>query len=609
MQRVRFLTLVTFAVSLMALWLVPQAAHAQAHADHSFVPQCHLASGTDVTLSQLAGAGSLDGSGPTQWICDGTDWRANEPVAWLRFDRSAWEELAATKTLEPRNSSASDQSDFPHYFFSRIARFESITFAAVDVDGKMRTARYAEVEGQPFAAGPVFQLKLPQITAKTEALIVQINNPHSVPLLTEARLSEFSEDAGWSQFEMMLLALVIGMLILPLFFDISFFIVLRERFVAVHAVMVASMIAYVLFAGGLISVAVILPLQVIAIAGPLFWAIGCGISALFLADFLEDGTQSEFMHNVTLGTGLWTICVPGFFAFQFHWTQPVDDRAYFVTFIPAIVVITASIAEGVWRGSRSARFIAVAWTPIMLASLERMARGLGWYVGPSNLDQMLYIATGIEVVVISLAIADRFLALRRERDAARTEARMLEKLSERDPLTGLTNRRALETRFDELREEGFDTFAVIDLDKFKLVNDRFGHQTGDKALIAAASALRGTTDRDTIAARLGGEEFIVMLRGKRSVERAEALRQSIPVRIASEVEGLDRPITASMGVIALPRSMDSWMSFDELYARADKLLYDAKAAGRNRTSFERVTVFHEAPLSRTDPKLASEAGA
>lgn len=99
-------------------------------------------------------------------------------------------------------------------------------------------------------------------------------------------------------------------------------------------------------------------------------------------------------------------------------------------------MITTAVLEALMRGSRSARYIAVAWLPIITTSIERLLRGLGWHVGPPSLDQMLYVAVGMEAVVISLAIADRFLALRRERDAALTEARMLEQLSTRDSLTG-----------------------------------------------------------------------------------------------------------------------------------------------------------------------------
>lgn len=441
----------------------------------------------------------------------------------------------------------------------------------------------------------MFQLPLPEITAQTRTLLVRVEAPHSVPLLTEARITFDQSNAALRQISFVLLAFVMGMLVLPLLFDISFYVVLRERFILVHAAMVCAMMTYVLFAGGLVSAMVTLPVALMAVVAPLSYAIGGGLAALFFANFLERGAQSPLMRRITVAAGLFTIAVPGFFALQLDATQPFDDRGYFITFLPYIFVISTAIIEAVLRGSRSARFIAVAWTPIIFASTERLLRGLGWYVGPPSLDQMLYVAIGIEVVVISLAIADRFLALRRERDEALTEARQLEQISTRDSLTGLMNRRAVEARFDELLAHGFDTFALIDLDRFKAINDLHGHQVGDAVLIACADAIRAGNDRDSIAVRLGGEEFVVLLRGERTLERAEALRQAIPMRIAKAVPGLELPVTASMGVIVLAEASRHKMAFAEFYARADALMYEAKASGRNRLAYERLTVLSSAP--------------
>lgn len=572
MARIRLLFRLCIAAALLALFAARPAA-ADDHRAPTFAPACHAATPLERTAAAMQPR--------TAWTCNNTDWRADVPAVWLRFEAARWQ-----------------GEELPRQFFSRIARFTSITFHAIEADGRVRTLRHTEADGVPFAAGPVFQLPLPEITPTTTLLLVRIEKPHSVTLLTEARLTHDPGEAEWSQVDMMLLAFVLGMLVLPLLFDISFFVVLRERFVVLHAALVSAMMIYVLTAGGLASSFVTLPLTLLAILGPMAHAAGAGLSALFLAGFLERGAQSPAMRRVTMATGWFTILVPGFFAFQFDATHPFDDRAYFFAFAPFIVVITAAITEAVLRGSRSARFIAVAWAPIIFASVERLMRGLGWHVGPSSLDKMLYVAIGIEVVVISLAIADRFLALRRERDAALTEARMLEQLSTRDSLTGLMNRRAIEARFDELLVQGFDTFALVDLDRFKAINDLHGHQVGDAALIACAGAIRCSGDRDAVAVRLGGEEFVVLLRGARTLERAEALRQAIPLRIAKEVPGLELPVTASMGVVVLADASRHKMAFAEFYARADALMYEAKAAGRNRLAYERLTVFDTAPAPK-----------
>ncbi len=560
-------------ILLVLLAARPAAAAADEHVVPTFAPTCHAATDSAQTAQALRSR--------LLWNCHNTEWRADVPVAWLRFEAASWQ-----------------GEKLPRHFFTRTARFESITFHVIDADGAVRTRRMTAADGTPFPSGPVFRLPLPEVTPRTAMILARIEGPHSVPLLTEARITHDPEKAEWSQVDMMLLAFVAGMLALPLLFDISFFLVLRERFILLHAAMVSAMMIYVLTAGGLVSAFLILPIALLAVLAPLSWAVGSGIAALFLANFLERGAQSKTMRRATVASGWFTILVPGFFALQIDATQRIDDIGYFIGFLPCIVVVSAAVVEAVLRGSRSARYIAVAWTPIIIASVERLLRGLGWHVGPSSLDQMLYVAVGIEVIVISLAIADRFLALRRERDAALTEAKMLEQISTRDSLTGLMNRRAIEARFDELVVQGFNTFALVDLDRFKAINDLHGHQVGDAALIACASAIRASGDRDAVAVRLGGEEFVVLLRGPRTLERAEALRQAIPIRIAKEVPGLDLPVTASMGVVMVTDANRHRMAFAEFYARADALMYEAKASGRNRLAYERLTVFTAAPESR-----------
>ncbi|MFM7404307.1 MAG: diguanylate cyclase domain-containing protein [Erythrobacter sp.] len=560
-------------VALVLLTLMGTRATAEDHRVPVFQPICHAASTIDTTPEAMQSRG--------QWTCNNTAWRSDVPVVWLRFEAESWR-----------------GKKLPQHFFSRIARFTAITFHAIDTDGTMRTRRLTEADGQPFPAGPVFQLPLPEVTSATTVILARIEAPHSVPLLTEARITHDPGRAEWSQINMMLIAFVMGMLVLPLLFDISFFLVLRERFVLLHAGMAVAMIVYALTAGGMASVFVTLPVPLLAVLGPLSYAIGGGLSALFVIALFERGVQPPLLRRVLMTTAWFTMLVPGFFALQLDATQPFDDRGCFLTFLPYIFVISVAVLDGVRRGSRAARFLAAAWAPIIIASVERLLRGLGSYVGSSTLDQMLYVAIGIEVVVMSLAIAYRFLGLRRERDAALTEAHMLEQISTRDSLTGLMNRRGIERRFDELLSQGFDTFALVDLDRFKEINDAHGHQCGDAALIACASALRAGDDRDSVAVRLGGEEFVVLLRGKRTLERADALRQAIPLRIANAVPGLELPVTASMGVIVLADAKNHGLAFSDFYARADALMYEAKAAGRNQLAHERITLFNTAPEKR-----------
>jgi len=153
-----------------------------------------------------------------------------------------------------------------------------------------------------------------------------------------------------------------------------------------------------------------------------------------------------------------------------------------------------------------------------------------------------------------------------------------------DALTGLPNRRAFEDtarRMVAQASRSFEPLAavLVDLDHFKAVNDTFGHAAGDDALICVASCLTGSVRAGDFVARLGGEEFALLLPGasrEGALLLADSVRQAV-ARLA--VPGVDRPITASLGVALIP---DHAGDADAVVARADEALYAAKAAGRDR---------------------------
>lgn len=171
--------------------------------------------------------------------------------------------------------------------------------------------------------------------------------------------------------------------------------------------------------------------------------------------------------------------------------------------------------------------------------------------------------------------------LRRQRD-------LFEQQSRRDGLTGLANRRrftaVLEGWASRSRREGTPlALLILDLDRFKDVNDRHGHAAGDASLRAFAAQLQQAfPGDDELAARLGGEEFGVLLAGASldaAVVRADAFRQRFAGTPVQTEDGKSLQLSVSIGVAAFEpqRHHDS----DALYHAADSALYDAKAAGRN----------------------------
>ncbi len=160
------------------------------------------------------------------------------------------------------------------------------------------------------------------------------------------------------------------------------------------------------------------------------------------------------------------------------------------------------------------------------------------------------------------------------------EARGLE-----DPLTGLGNRRAYQKRIEEelSRFDRYQTplaLVVCDLDHFKQINDTHGHLAGDRVLRVVAQLLLRLTRKSDFVGRYGGEEFVVLLPNtneKTAYLVAEKLRSSLE-KLPFESGGRKIPVTMSMG-LTQAREGDTP---DKLFQRADKLLYQAKKAGRNR---------------------------
>ncbi|HEX6306644.1 MAG TPA: GGDEF domain-containing protein [Longimicrobiales bacterium] len=185
------------------------------------------------------------------------------------------------------------------------------------------------------------------------------------------------------------------------------------------------------------------------------------------------------------------------------------------------------------------------------------------------------------------------LVLGEHEDRVLASNRRLEHLAITDPLTGLRNARYFHARLDEEQAERARTgeplaVAVLDVDHFKDVNDRYGHLVGDDVLANVAREISAVTRQAETAARVGGEEFALLLPGSGTDEALEAVER-VRAAIAAAAtpvpgtEGRERTVrvTASAGVAStadLPG-----LTALELYGAADTALYRAKEEGRNRT--------------------------
>jgi diguanylate cyclase (GGDEF)-like protein len=244
----------------------------------------------------------------------------------------------------------------------------------------------------------------------------------------------------------------------------------------------------------------------------------------------------------------------------------------------ALLLIAAIVAAA--RGSRQAWFFLVGWTPLLLLTALSSAQVNGALPQLDWLNDASVAGGAFEAVVLSLGLADRALRLRHDRDVVRV-------LADRDALTNVLNRRGWTERVNTLLSAGTTqpmALLFLDLDHFKLLNDRQGHNTGDRALVAVADALTAELRPGDLFGRYGGEEFVALLDNTRPEQAIH-----VATRLCRRVHRLEIPVNAeallsiSIGVTIRHHDDD----VESLVERADQAMYDAKLKGRNRVCMYR----------------------
>ena len=510
-------------------------------------------------------------SGARQWTCGETSHSISAKRIFIRFD------------IAPNSAQ-------PTYLEARRAPFTEGQVLLTGADGGTRLVRFTPADLESSRRGGYFRFRLPTLEAPVTQVVAAFDEPTHRMTLEKAHLvTDGAHDFMGARRLLLIVAALCGMLLMPLMFNVAFYRILRERFVLWHSALAISLLCSVVVGSGLSFYLGDIPVMTLSAVNTLLFGLSVGAAGMFARSFIEPDKLNPLLRRALGFAAGWAVLCSTLHALFPFVLRTVQSELYYIAYVPVLAVYVLVLVDALRRGSRAARFQAMGWAPMVVVCIIRLISGLVPSIPNNDAMLLFYAGCVIEVLATTLGVADRFMAIKDQRDRAQTEARVLESLSERDALTGLLNRRVIEDRFTTLRAEGFTTIAVLDLDHFKRVNDRYGHAIGDEVLRVVARALQ--PDDDTLVLRMGGEEFLLLLRGKDAKRRAEARRQAITVRVAQEIEGLAWPQTASMGLVEAPPETLPNTSFGDLYARADRLLYDAKQAGRNRTLSERLKLF------------------
>ncbi len=338
-------------------------------------------------------------------------------------------------------------------------------------------------------------------------------------------------------------------------------------------------------------------------------ALLAGISgSIYTRSFLETARLAPRIDRYILG--IITLSTISLLLLPFIPIGIGNNLAYLLIALP--VTTYPFIAAFIWyRGFKPARLFTVAWFFFGFGTLAFVLVHMGVLPNVAPYTVAGQVGNWIEAILLSIALADRLNLAQRERnDAKQRYQQMLlrskdelerkvsertaelarakeeaEKLARTDALTGLPNRRSFfeDAEAEVRRTQRFEhplSLFILDIDHFKSINDRFGHALGDQALRAVSNAIRECLRDTDIIGRIGGEEFAAALPQSgtdTAVHIAERLRQSIQA-IEFVADGQRVSLSASIGLATMRENE----SLDQLLARADELLYQAKSGGRDR---------------------------
>ncbi|WP_380159808.1 GGDEF domain-containing protein [Kineococcus sp. R86509] len=325
----------------------------------------------------------------------------------------------------------------------------------------------------------------------------------------------------------------------------------------------------------------------IALCAPALLLLAVAVVTL-VPEILRPGTVP-----VVLGAGVLAQPVAALAVLQHRRTRrPQSWWSVWATLL--IAVLTLCVRDPAFRQEAVMALVVGPLYAAMFTSIRSMLLHLALAGGTASSlvlaiagDPLVRMARVLAVDMVLVITVSGFFILRRRLDAALhravTALERADHLAAHDPLTGLLNRRGLSAALEvaPCGAPGPDpstTGAVLlDIDHFKRINDTLGHQTGDEVLCRVAAVLTRTVRPGDLVARVGGEEFFVVVPGADLADVA-ALAERLRTAVSADVDG--PAVTVSAGVAATAAHASG--SLDDLYGRADRLLYRAKVEGRDR---------------------------
>lgn len=426
--------------------------------------------------------------------------------------------------------------------------------------------------------GAIWEIPIPRSSAPLETVFIETRGSANVRGVVVSPGIRTASDSNAHKLRLTAVFAAFAGLVVALFaYNVSLWVVMRRSFQLWYCAMVIAFALYTFSSSGLLTMLAEgldnntrLRMNYVLLAVT-------GVSGLqFIRHFFGADVFERRLSNLTRAGMILGLVAASAVAILAPWQFQILDT-FFCIAMALMLSLVVPVLISAWRsGNRYFWMFVLAWSAPILATAFRVAHGFH-LVGHSFLvDHGNLIALSIEALLSSLLVTARLRELSIERDHAISGERTARRLAATDPLTGLMNRRS----FIDLAigRTGKHRLMLIDIDHFKAVNDRFGHETGDQVLHAVAGVIQRCRPQDSLAVRLGGEEFAILIP---HLTFSECTPEMVLEAIRCEPMPQDASVTASIGYV--DGSMTSEESWKRLYRLADSALYRAKADGRDRS--------------------------
>lgn len=524
-------------------------------------PLCHAVSRT------VAGQGVE----PPAFVCKGEPEGYQQGTLWLHA------------MVPPDADERDDLSLIVHN-----SRFDRLVVAFSYADGAVERQDVRSGDfGTHWRAGGQLAFRAPHRDVPLVGVTMRFDKVASARLL-RMRLVERGEESTQTTGLAMTIGAALVLLLAGSIYNASLALAVRRQFSAWQAAWAACMFAWGAFwsqihlfffpgMAGAISAQICTGLSCLAIP----------LATLSAITALEERCVSRWLRRTALGLtgGVLALGIP----LSLMRAGPIDRLATILglLILANLIAVALCIGQAWRRGSSEARSFAGAWAVpmLVLASTSFFDADAMFWGGGSQI--LVLFAAAWQTLWLSVAASRSHGRLRVERDMARQAEARAQDLARRDALTGLPNRRGFIERvgtvLDTSQGKGeVVALLLIDVDWFKSINDVYGHEAGDVVLAAIARCIAPYESPSCTVARLGGEEFAMMVAGLEGFELmhfAEILRQQIGACEHGDVIGC-RKVTVSIGIAETA----SGAEFRALYRLADEALYEAKRAGRDQVA-------------------------